>query len=84
MNGAAQGGWPGEEHGVATVRVTVGGKPRDVVAGSTVADLLAALGVAGKPCAVEINRSIVPRGAHTGHPLREGDAVEIVSFVGGG
>lgn len=64
--------------------VTIGGQPREVAAGTTVADLLAALGVAGKPCAVEINRLIVPRSAHAAHRLAEGDAVEIVGFVGGG
>ena len=64
--------------------VTVGGEPREVAAGTTVADLLASLGAAGRPCAVEVNREIVPRAAHPSHRLRDGDAVEIVGFVGGG
>jgi thiamine biosynthesis protein ThiS len=68
----------------ATLHVTVGGTLREVAAGTTVAELLASLGAAGRPCAVEINRSIVPRAAHGSHPLREGDAIEIVGFVGGG
>ena len=70
--------------GLSAVHVTVGGQPREVAAGTTVAELLASLGTAGRPCAVEINRSIVPRAAHGSHPLRDGDAIEIVGFVGGG
>jgi len=66
------------------VRVTVGGQPREVAAGTTVADLLAALGAAGSPCAVEINGEIVPRSTHAGRRLAEGDTVEVVGFVGGG
>jgi len=66
------------------MRVTIGGETREVAAGTTVAQLLASLGAAGRPCAVEINRNIVPRGAHAGHRLAEGDAIEIVGFVGGG
>jgi sulfur carrier protein len=64
--------------------VTVGGEPRQIDRGTTVADLLAALGAAGRPCAVEINRSIVPRAAHGSYALNDGDAIEIVGFVGGG
>ena len=71
--------------GAATsIRVIIGGEAREVAADTTVAQLLVSLGAAGRPCAVEINRAIVPRGAHAGHRLAEGDAIEIVGFVGGG
>ena len=68
----------------AVVHVTVGGQPRELADGTTVAALLAALGAAGRPCAVEINCAIVPRTTHGAHTLREGDAIEVVGFVGGG
>jgi len=68
----------------AELRVTVNGAASNLAAGTTVSELLAARGAAGKPCAVEINREIVPRSQHATHALRDGDAVEIVSFVGGG
>jgi sulfur carrier protein len=68
----------------AVVRVTVNGEPRELPAGATVADLVARLAAPGRPCAVEINREIVPRSAHAVHALREGDAIEVVGFVGGG
>ena len=75
MSGAPQG---------ALLHVTVSGQAREVAAGTTVEHLLAALGAAGKPCAVEVNREIVSRSAHATHTLHEGDAIEIVGFVGGG
>jgi sulfur carrier protein len=83
--GAPRGARQGKRQGSAgSVRVTIGGQPREVTAGTTVAQLLASLGAAGRPCAVEINRTIVPRAAHADHRLAEGDAIEIVGFVGGG
>jgi sulfur carrier protein len=66
------------------VRVSVNGEPVDLPAGTTVADLLAARGATSRPCAVEINREIVPRSQHAARVLLDADAIEIVSFVGGG
>jgi sulfur carrier protein len=63
--------------------VAVNGVPRDVAAGS-VADLVAALGLAGKRIAVERNGEIVPRSRYTQTPLVQGDRLEIVGAVGGG
>ncbi len=50
----------------------------------TVAKLLVELDLVRGSNAVEVNRSIVPRSTHETHALREGDQVEIVTFVGGG
>ena len=82
--GARQGARPDPANPCTVVRVTVGGEPREVAAGTTVAQLLASLGAAGRPCAVEINRTIVPRAAHADRRLADGDAIEVVGFVGGG
>ena len=68
----------------AVVRVTVNGEPRELPAGATVADLVARLAATGRPCAVEVNREIVPRSAHALRALHDDDAIEIVGFVGGG
>lgn len=46
--------------------------------------LLAALELGRRRVAVEVNERIVPRARHGEHVLAEGDAVEIVQFVGGG
>jgi sulfur carrier protein len=66
------------------VQITVNGQSRCVAEGSTVARLLQELDLATKIVAVEVNLKLVPRAAHAGHPLSEGDRVEIVTLVGGG
>jgi sulfur carrier protein len=80
----ASGGPGGEPTGAATVRVTVNGHPRELPAGTTVAELLQRVGATGRPCAVEIGHTIVPRSLHATHRLADGDSIEVVGFVGGG
>ena len=62
----------------------VNGEPRSIEDGRTVADLLAELRLGGRRIAVEINRDIVPVAYYPRRSIREGDAIEIVRFVGGG
>jgi sulfur carrier protein len=66
------------------MRIELNGEHRDVPAGTTVAALLRELGVDGGPVAVERNKEIVPRAQHALTPLYDGDALEVVQFVGGG
>ncbi|AMV71427.1 hypothetical protein JCM30471_32640 [Desulfuromonas carbonis] len=66
------------------MQIIANGKPVDIPAGSSVASLLAALGLDPARVAVERNRAIVPRAAFAATLLAEGDQVEIVQFVGGG
>lgn len=68
----------------AMLHIVVNGEERAVTEGTTVAGLLADLGLARQHVAVEANREIVPRAAHEGRVLAEGDRLEIVTFVGGG
>ena len=68
----------------AAIPVTVNGEAREVPAASTVADLLAAIGLDTRKVAVERNLEIVPRSAYAGTALAAGDALEIVHFIGGG
>jgi sulfur carrier protein len=51
---------------------------------STVADLIAELGLKGDRIAVEHNGEIVPRGTWQQALLADGDKIEVVHFVGGG
>ena len=67
----------------ATMRVKVNGEDRDVPAGSSVETLLAASNLQPRQVAVEVNRRL-RRADRYGEPLADGDAVEIVTFVGGG
>jgi thiamine biosynthesis protein ThiS len=66
------------------VQVTVNDEPREVPAPATVADLVAGLGLGRRRIAVELNRSIVPRGEYATVALQDGDTIEIIHFVGGG
>lgn len=66
------------------MRVTVNGEPRDLPHAVTIADLIAQLGLGERRIAVEVNLDIVPRDDYAAHHLRDGDAIEIVHFVGGG
>jgi thiamine biosynthesis protein ThiS len=68
----------------AMLSVQVNGEQRRVPAGASVADLLALIGLDARKVAVERNREIVPRSAYAATPLAEGDAIEIVHFIGGG
>ncbi len=57
-------------------------RPFDKVA--TLADLIDTLGLKGDRVAVELNRNIVARTEWPTAPLKDGDKLEIVHFVGGG
>ena len=66
------------------IRLRVNGEGRELPAGTTVAALLEAIGLAARKVAVERNEEIVPRSLYAATVLAEGDAVEIVHFIGGG
>ncbi|MBP8809059.1 MAG: sulfur carrier protein ThiS [Kofleriaceae bacterium] len=64
--------------------IVVNGEPRAVAAGTTIAALLAELGLGQRRVAVERNRAVVPRAQHADTALADGDRLEVVAFVGGG
>ena len=64
--------------------ITVNAERRTFPDPLTVADLLRALDKDAAKLAVEVNRDVVPRAAHAQRRLADGDAVEIVTLVGGG
>jgi sulfur carrier protein len=49
-----------------------------------VRELLRVVGREGVPCAVEVNRALVPHRRHAEHALSQGDRIEVVTLVGGG
>ena len=67
-----------------SVHVILNDEPRMLDAGATVADLVRVLGLGPRRIAVEVNRAVVPRAEYGATALHEGDAVEIIHFVGGG
>jgi thiamine biosynthesis protein ThiS len=64
--------------------VTVNGESRRVPAPATLLDLLAHLGLDPRTVVVELNREIVRRARLGETAVAEGDAIELVHFVGGG
>src|SRR3954463_5540294 len=66
------------------VRITVNGQARTASPGTSVAGLLASMGVDPARVAIERNEEVIPRRTWPEALLAEGDKIEIVSFVGGG
>ncbi len=64
--------------------VHVNGEPRRVTGGISIAEMLRELGLDPARVAVERNREIVPRSTLGEVLVEDGDAYEIVHFVGGG
>jgi thiazole synthase len=69
---------------LAMQQITVNQEPQPLPEPATVAALLVRLAVDSRRVAVEVNRDLVPRANHATHGLLAGDAVEIVTLVGGG
>lgn len=65
------------------MRVTINGEEKQTEA-ADLAALIASLAMRSDRVAVELNHDIVPRERWPQTPLREGDKLEIVHFVGGG
>jgi sulfur carrier protein len=66
------------------MNVVLNGEPRELTAGTTLADLLRSIDLGQRRFAVEINEELVPRSAHADRVLQAGDRVEIVQAIGGG
>jgi len=64
--------------------VTVNGKPQALPDSATVAQLVEALGFGEKRVAVEVNLALVTKKEWPATILKDGDKIEVVSFVGGG
>ena len=64
--------------------VRVNGEPRRVPARVSIAEMLGELGLDPRKVAVERNLEIVPRSSLGEVRVEDGDAFEIVHFVGGG
>lgn len=66
------------------MKIEVNGESREVREGLTLEGLLGELGLTEPMVATEVNLEIVVRARRGETVLREGDRVEVVSFVGGG
>jgi sulfur carrier protein len=66
------------------ITILFNGDKKSVPTGTSVEQLLLESGVPVKFCAVELNLEIVPKDAYFNRLLHEGDAIEVVTLVGGG
>ena len=64
--------------------VTINGHSIELNAGITIADYLAQNDYQTDRIAVEFNEAILPKDSYASTILKDGDVLEIVSFVGGG
>jgi thiamine biosynthesis protein ThiS len=69
---------------MSQLEIIVNGEPRRLTGPANVADLLRHLSLDPRSVVVELNRRIVRRPHLQDTPLADGDAVELVHFVGGG
>lgn len=74
----------GEQSIPFVIAVAINGEPRLVPENTSIAQLLALLGIAGEGVAVELDHAIVRRAAWEERVLSPGAKLEIVHFVGGG
>ena len=69
---------------MSQLEIVVNGEPHRLPSPATVADLLRHLSLDPRTVVVEVNRRIVRRPELQATGLADGDAVELVHFVGGG
>jgi thiamine biosynthesis protein ThiS len=66
------------------MQVIVNGREEQLEGEATISVLLGGLGVEPRRVAVEVNEDVVSRRTFDTVHLRDGDRIEIVTFVGGG
>ena len=66
------------------MNITLNGEKKEVPDGITVPGLLDFLKIQHQRVAVELNREIVKKDVYGTTPVKEGDSLEVVSFMQGG
>jgi sulfur carrier protein len=66
------------------VTVIINGTSKKFAEGTTMQQLISALGLEGKVMAAAVNMNIVKQDVWASHVLSDGDKVELLDFVGGG
>jgi len=64
--------------------IKLNGDPHEIPGPLSVSALLEQLAIDSRRVAVELNLDVVKKAAYDSSVINEGDAVEIVNFVGGG
>jgi len=66
------------------MKIRINGEDREIAEGLSISRLLEELQIRPGRVVIEYNRNIVSREAYGSTLLKDGDALEIVHFVGGG
>ena len=66
------------------IQITLNGEPNSLPRPLSIQELVEQIGLDPRKIAVEVNREVVPKAMHADRRLQTGDAVEIVTLVGGG
>ncbi|MFZ5375625.1 MAG: sulfur carrier protein ThiS [Campylobacterota bacterium] len=66
------------------MQIKVNGETRQVSENTTLLELIRSLGIEAKVMAAAVNMQIVKQDAWNSAVLHDGDAVELLDFVGGG
>jgi thiazole synthase len=66
------------------IEITLNGEPNTLPQALSIQQLIEQVGLDPRKIAVEVNREVVPKSKHPERRLQSGDAVEIVTLVGGG
>ncbi len=69
---------------MAAMTITLNGQQKEVPDGITIRGLLERMQIRPERVAVELNERMVRKAAYAETPVREGDRLEVVSFMGGG
>jgi len=69
---------------LAVMQVRINGEVRDVESATNLAELLQVLRIRESGVAVEWNRQVIPKESWPTVHIKNGDAIEIIQFVGGG
>lgn len=66
------------------MKIRINDETQEVADGASVLDVLGQLQLNPRFVAIEVNLELVPREQHATCVLSEGDALEVVTLVGGG
>ena len=66
------------------MHITINGQNRDISPGLTLHDLVLSMNLDPAVVVAELNHDIVPGAQFAATVLRDGDRLELLSFVGGG
>jgi sulfur carrier protein len=74
----------GASGGAFSMHIMINGTPHELGKPETVGHLLTSLEIVPERVAIMVNDRIIPKEERAGSELKEGDRVEILTFMGGG